>query len=96
MLLYSFVKEYAGTKSKSASSVNLFRNIVLKPKCFIFDILCDVELLLEFDSMRIQLPMFYYIRRLQAVHFEYARSNKIQVNTLGFMYPDTDTWQRIQ
>ena len=35
MPLYSFVKEYAGTKSKSASSVNLFRNIVLKPKSFI-------------------------------------------------------------
>ena len=36
MPLYSFVKEYAGTKSKSASSVNLFRNIALKPKIVAF------------------------------------------------------------
>ena len=86
MPLYSFVKEYAGTKSKSASSVNLFRNIVLKPKYVI-------------SCMPLkEIPNYICCtaRRTMYLLWVCLTQKSYIVRTLGFVYQDTDTWQRIQ
>ena len=100
MPLYSFVKEYAGTKSKSASSVNLFRNIVLKPKSFISYF--PKKYVSNFILVSSQLLSYLWtFAMIGTILFEYEMSNRVkfqvsctQIQIRGNVYNERALWPR--